>query len=792
VSTPSPTAPSIVARLAAQASRMQAATTAAVTELATLVPTLSADEAEAVLTAAVPIPVRGAARFLEELTAHLATHPDALTSGSSLCPPVILRLTHVLHDAGHQVTCPGCADCGTIRTDLRQLRSEGRLCAPCDAKSRRTTCARCRREEQRIAARRPEGPICYRCYHNDPEGFEECAECGQHRRPAVRRQDGRGLCHRCWKPPLHTCTMCGKRASAAVLDADGAVCDLCYKRHRRPRRMCGHCGRLRNIARNAHGDQPDLCDSCYRGPEATCSICGQHRPCRSGGRGNPVCETCYQRTRTGQMCARCGQTKPITTTWPLGPVCNPCFNDVLRSPETCPSCGKVQVLIAKGEHGQPVCGPCVGHDATYTCRQCGRAGNPYSKGRCAHCVLAERVNTLLAGPDGAVSTQLAPLAAALAEAPSPFRAIQWIKDSPNIRLLRQLVEQGDAITHEVLDELPPNRNQRYIRQLLVHTGILKERNEDLERIPGWLEHELADKPAAHAALIRPFLHWFLLRRARQRAAIRKHPASADRDLRRRLSVALEFLAWLDEHNLTLADLAQDHVDEWITGATSQRRYLIRYFLNWSASRRLTPELTVPSIPRQEPQNMIEEDERWNLLQRCLTDEKLPTDVRAAGAITLLFGPSTERLCLLTPDHLQVEGRHSRLLLGRHPVLLPPRLAEILRRLAEQPDVRPQLGRARPGRSWLFPGMVPGKPIATHAMTQKLARHGITVRAARNGAIASLAADLPSSILADLTGMHRHTALRWVAYAGRDWAEYLAARTTDLAQAGRAADQTTAR
>ncbi|MEW1900180.1 hypothetical protein ACIOEG_32420, partial [Streptomyces albidoflavus] len=68
-----------------------------------------------------------------------------------------------------------------------------------------------------------------------------------------------------------------------------------------------------------------------------------------------------------------------------------------------------------------------------------------------------------------------------------------------------------------------------------------------------------------------------------------------------------------------------------------------------------------------------------------------------------------------------------------------------------------------------------KPISTHGMTQKLNRHGIMVRSARNSALAALAADLPSPILADVTGMHRHTALRWVAYARRDWAEYLAAR-----------------
>ncbi|MGQ4419715.1 hypothetical protein ACN6LA_007273 [Streptomyces sp. SAS_269] len=83
------------------------------------------------------------------------------------------------------------------------------------------------------------------------------------------------------------------------------------------------------------------------------------------------------------------------------------------------------------------------------------------------------------------------------------------------------------------------------------------------------------------------LNWFLLLRARQRAATRRYSASADRDLRRRVSVALDFPAWMDERGLALADVAQEHIDDWIAGATSQRRYLIRYFLKWTTSHRLT-------------------------------------------------------------------------------------------------------------------------------------------------------------------------------------------------------------
>jgi hypothetical protein len=776
VTVPSPPAP----RGTARAARLEAATAAVAARLASVLPALGEQEASAALAEAVPVPARGDWKLLEELDAHLAGHPGALASGSSLCPPAMLRLAAVLHQAGHPVVRPGCAYCGVIRVDLRQLRAGGRVCSSCDSRSRLAACARCHRGGQQTAARRPEGPICHACYRKDPATFEECAGCGQLRHPVARQDDGRGLCLKCWKRPLHACASCGKTAPASLVKDDGAYCRPCYKRQHQPQRPCGRCGRPGRIARNAHDGQPDLCEACYQGPEMTCSGCGRLRPCNRNPDGQPACGNCHRRSLPGEPCARCGQTKRITTRrWSLGPVCDSCYNAVLRSPPECSRCGTVQPLTGRGDDGSGICGPCASHGPDYTCSQCGRHGSPYSRGRCAHCVLAERVTRLLAGPDGTVPGQLEPLAAALAAAPSPFGAIQWIKESPNTRLLAQIAAEGVPVSHELLDELPPDRNQRYIRQLLVHTGILDERNEDIERIPGWLEHQLAGKPAAHASLLRPFLHWFLLRRARQRAAARPYPASSDRSLRRRLSVALEFLAWADDRSLSLADLTQDHIDDWITGTGTLRRYQVRSFLNWTAGRRLTRKLTVPSIPRQDPQDLLEDDGHWQLLQRCLTDGSMPSDVRAAGAITLLFGPSAERLSHLTPDHLDFGGEHDYLTLGSHPVLLPPLLAGLLRHLAEQPEPRPQMSRNNPGPRWLFPGMVPGKPMSAHAMTQKLGRHGISVRAARNTAIAALAADLPTAILADLTGMHRHTALRWADYARRDWADYLAARAADL-------------
>ncbi len=134
------------ARLAARAARLETAMNAAVTRVTAALPSIGAEEAAAELEAAVPVTMKGQgpAWFLEELASHMTAHPDALTSGSSLCPLVLLRLARVLHEAGHQVVRPGCAHCGKVTADLRQLREEGRICSSCDSRSRKNgTCGRC-------------------------------------------------------------------------------------------------------------------------------------------------------------------------------------------------------------------------------------------------------------------------------------------------------------------------------------------------------------------------------------------------------------------------------------------------------------------------------------------------------------------------------------------------------------------------------------------------------------------------------------------------------------------------
>ena len=62
------------------------------------------------------------------------------------------------------------------------------------------------------------------------------------------------------------------------------------------------------------------------------------------------------------------------------------------------------------------------------------------------------------------------------------------------------------------------------------------------------------QPAHHARLIRPFTHWFVLRRARRGAARRTFTRGSADFARARVLAALDLLSWLDHRGQALRDL----------------------------------------------------------------------------------------------------------------------------------------------------------------------------------------------------------------------------------------------
>jgi integrase len=175
---------------------------------------------------------------------------------------------------------------------------------------------------------------------------------------------------------------------------------------------------------------------------------------------------------------------------------------------------------------------------------------------------------------------------------------------------------------------------------------------------------------------------------------------------------------------------------------------------------------------------LTEQDRADQLRRCLHDEDMPVEDRVAGAVVLLFGIPLTRLAQLTVDDVDCGTKGTRLRIGTHWLQLPPHLADLLTRLVEQPPPnRSTLAKLAPTR-WLFPGATPTRPASQSQLQGRLRRHGITAAAGRNTARAALASRLPASILADLTGIHIHTAVAWNRLTGRDWTEYVALRAED--------------
>ena len=439
-------------------------------------------------------------------------------------------------------------------------------------------------------------------------------------------------------------------------------------------------------------------------------------------------------------------------------------------------------MIGSDERGRPVCGPCAGVPGLdYTCRECGRGGEIHSGRRCFGCVLAERARILLAGPGGEVPALLHPLLEALTAVTNRATVVKWLGESRSAQLLGNLARTGDPITHDLLDDLPQTQALHYVREVLVSSGVLPARNEHLERLAPWLEHLLHGKPAHHARLIRPFTHWFVLRRARRAAARRTFTRASADFVRARVLAALDLLAWLDERGLALHDLTQADLDQWLADGTTTRR-AARYFLQWARGRGLADDLTVPLPPRQEPARLLAEDDHIQQLDRCLTDEAMPLDLRVGGALVLLFGMLVSRITQLTKDDVIEDGQALCLSVDGHRLMLPPRLASLVCQLRDQDKPRWTLGGLGTSAPWLFPGQSPARPTVDVLFGVRLHRYGIDAHAGRNTARLTLAADLPASVLADLTGISISTAERWSQWAKPDWIAYVGQRAADDAEA----------
>ncbi|WP_143660945.1 hypothetical protein [Streptomyces sp. st140] len=435
------------------------------------------------------------------------------------------------------------------------------------------------------------------------------------------------------------------------------------------------------------------------------------------------------------------------------------------------------MLIARKDCRR-VCGPCAGHSDPYACPRCGNPRSYKVRGLCDRCTLHDHLDTVFNALPAATSGQYTRMRTTLAECEQPRTALNWIRNAHSARLLADLLAAGQPLTHDVLDAMAQGGGRGgaqsidYLRGALVTYQALPERDELAARIERHLTRVTQRSPE-HALLLHSYVRWSLLPRARRAA---QRPAGSKHRIHwayTRINQAAAFLTAMKVLGLTLKDVTQHEVDTWLAGNPSTR-YEVRDFVVWAARRGHSRPLLVPHRPKADPVG-IDDNSHWEFLQQCLTDTGLPLDVRAAGAVLLLFGQHLARIAALPTDALSTLNGHAVLVLNRTPIHLPGPLAHLLAELVEQPA--PSGWAANSPRRWLFPGNRPGQHLSDTALARRLTAHHIPIRAARTTALVQLAQDLPPAVLAPMLGLHVITAAQWRRRAATDWSAYLEARRT---------------
>ena len=270
-------------------------------------PALAKDVLAALIAKAVPLPAQQ-----HRVAWDIDENPALLTGQGADGSPRLLALVTALVAHGTKGVVPAPCPVCDAQVELTHRRDGVRCCRRCYDQPRTARCCRCG-VTKRIATRSMDGKaICHVCSRRDPLNFQRCTRCGRQATPVVNNSE-QTLCPRCYRPPMATCSVCGRRKPCFLATTNTPRCWSCTSQMREPE---------------------------------TCVQCGNHRLVQTRTTdGSGLCGSCSVRTDT---CSSCGQSKQVYGRAPEGPLCRSCFVLHPVSLRHCSECGNYERLYRHG------------------------------------------------------------------------------------------------------------------------------------------------------------------------------------------------------------------------------------------------------------------------------------------------------------------------------------------------------------------------------------------------------------------------------------------------------------
>jgi len=474
-------------------------------------------------------------------------------------------------------------------------------------------------------------------------------------------------------------------------------------------------------------------------------------------------------TAADLFCARCGRdVRPGAVHWPEGYLCATCHTHALETYGQCGGCGVDRLTPGIAPGGARLCTDCAGGLGEFFCELCGREARRHRRGVCGNCVLAERLRLLLDDGSGSIRPELAPFFEGLCRMSRPRSGLTWIANHHVQQMLRTLADPSTSITHDTLNRLSPWRSVTYLRDLLMHHGVLPPADRHLILFQRRLADTLAgvDRPE-HRQMVERFAAWHVQRRLRRFADKGPVTAKQTQQAQSEIRLAIAFLTWLGERDRSLGSCGQADIDAWYAGAYTARR-LTHAFLRCSMRNQLLTPVTIPHQITTNP-TPISQTQRLATIRRLLTEDDIPLFTRVAATLMLLYAQPLTRIMRLSIDDVRHQDNEASIRLGDPPTPIPPPFAGLLR---THIDHRLNLSTAtNPDARWLFPGRRAGQPMTPEAVHSHLRQHGIPAVRGRTAALRQLVLQAPAPVVAKMLGYNPDHTARLVAQAGGTWSRY---------------------